>query len=329
MNIGVLTGGGDCPGLNAVIRAIVRKSEKGGDLVLGIRDGWKGLVEGMIEPLTPGAVAGVLPRGGTILGTSRVDPFNDGRDVVKCENNFRHHGLDGLIAVGGMDTLAAARRFHGRGLPVVGVPWTIENEIPGTDRTFGSDTALNVAVEAIDRLHSTAESHGRTIVVEVTGRDAGWLAAASAVAGGADVCLVPEEPFDVEAVCAVVRGRRERGKPFSVIVAAEGARPREGGPEGAGSIGAWIAEEVGKRVGVETRTVVLGPALQGGVPSASDRLIATCAGLRAVDLVRRKKFGRMVALSGSRWTDAPLPAAGREGPPADRELFRDAHVFFG
>jgi 6-phosphofructokinase 1 len=329
VKIGVLTGGGDCPGLNAVIRAVVRKSEKGGDFVLGIRDGWKGLVEGMIEPLTPGAVSGVLPRGGTILGTSRTDPFEDMRDVVKCENNFRHYGLDGLIAVGGEDTLGTARLFHRRGLPVVGVPWTIENELPGTDRTFGSDTALNVAVEAIDRLHSTAESHGRSIVVEVTGRNAGWVAAASAIAGGADCCLMPEEPFDIEAVCAIVRGRRERGKPFSVIVAAEGARPREGSPEGAGSIGAWVAEEVGKRTGVETRAVVLGPIPQGGVPSASDRLIATRAGLRAVDLVRQKKFGRMVALSGSRWTDAPLPAMDRGDRRVDKELFRDAEVFFG
>ncbi len=333
MKIEILTGGGDCPGLNAVIRAVVRKAEKGGDGVLGIRNGWKGLVEGTVEPLTAGSVAGILPRGGTILGTSRTNPFRSMEDVVRCENNFKHYGLDGLVAVGGGDTLGVARQFHQRGMPVVGVPKTIDNDLAGTDQAFGFDTAANIAVEAIDRLHSTAESHGRVLVVEVMGRHAGWIAAASAIAGGADACLVPEKPFDIEEVCAAVRARKGRGRNFSIIVAAEGARPREGaavaqdGPPG--GIGAWVAREVEKRTGIETRAVVLGHTQRGGTPTAFDRLIASRYGLKAVDLVRQKKFGRMAALSGMKVVDAPLPAPDQGERTVDPELLKEAEVFFG
>ena len=341
MKIGILTGGGDCPGLNAVIRAVVRKAEKGGDGVLGIRNGWKGLVEGMVEPLTGVSVSGILPRGGTILGTSRTNPFKSMEDVVRCENNFRHYGLDGLVAVGGEDTLGVARQFHQRGLPVVGVPKTIDNDLAGTDQTFGFDTAVNVVVEAIDRLHTTAESHDRVLVVEVMGRHAGWIAAVSAIAGGADGCLVPEKPFDVEEVCAAVRARKGRGKKFSVIVVAEGARPREGAAvtrdgakdefdhERLGGIGAWVAREVEKRTGCETRSVVLGHTQRGGTPTAFDRLIGTRFGLRAVDLVRQKRFGRMVSLGGMRVVDVPLPPLDQRMRTLDMELYKDAEVFFG
>ena len=330
VKIGVLTGGGDCPGVNAVLRAIVRKAEKGGDLVLGFRNGWKGLVDGMAEPLTASSVSGVLPRGGTLLGASRGNPFRDPQDAAKCENNFRHYGLDGLIAVGGEDALAVARQFHQRGLPVVVVPETADSDLAGTDQAFGFDAAVGVAVEAIDRLHTTAENHGRVIVVEVMGRDSGWVAAVSSIAGGADYCLVPEKPFDIEDVCSAVRRRKGRGRNFTIIVAAEGARPRggpdRGGPEG---IGAWVAREIEQRTGCEARAVVLGHVQRGGAPTAFDRLAATRCGLRAVDLVRQKRFGRMVALSGLRVVDAPLPAPAPGDRALDMELYRDAEIFFG
>ncbi len=341
MKIGVLTGGGDCPGLNAVIRAVVKKAEKGGDSVLGIKNGWKGLVEGQVEPLTDFSVSGLLPKGGTVLGTSRTNPFKSAEALEKCEHNFKRYGLDALIAIGGEDTLGVAKKFHERGMPVVGIPKTIDNDLAGTDQTFGFDTAVNVVVDAIDRLHTTAESHHRVMVVEVMGRHSGWIAAHAAIAGGADFCLVPEKPFDIEDVCRAVAGRKGRGKDFSIVVVAEGAMPAQGehviqdakrdefGHERLGGIGNLVAAEIEKRTGFETRVTILGHIQRGGTPTAFDRLIATRYGLKAVDLAREKKFGRMVGLQGIRIVDVPLPSIEQQKRDLDMELYRDAELFFG
>lgn len=341
MKMGVLTGGGDCPGLNAVIRAVVKKAEKGGDTVLGIKNGWKGLIEGQVEPLTDFSVSGLLPRGGTVLGTSRTNPFKSIENVEKCEHNFKRYGLDALIAIGGEDTLGVAKRFHERGMPVVGVPKTIDNDLAGTDQTFGFDTAVSIATEAIDRLHTTAESHHRVMVVEVMGRQAGWIAAVASIAGGADYCLVPEKPFDIEDVCASLRRRKQRGKDFSIVVVAEGAKPKDGklvtqgaqvdefGHERLGGIGNFVASEIEKRTGFETRVTILGHVQRGGTPTAFDRLIATRYGLRAVELVRGRKWGRMVALNGFKIVDVPLPSIDQQKRDLDMELYKDAEIFFG
>jgi 6-phosphofructokinase 1 len=340
MKIGVLTGGGDCPGLNAVIRAVVKKAEKGGDSVLGVKNGWKGLVEGIVEPLTDYSVSGLLPKGGTVLGTSRTNPFKSTESVAKAENNFKRFGLDGLIAIGGEDTLGVAKKFAERGLPVVGVPKTIDNDLSGTDQTFGFDTAVNVVMEAIDRIHTTAESHHRAMVVEVMGRHAGWIATVASIAGGADYCLVPEQPFNIDDVCASVNRRKQKGKDFSIVVVAEGAQPVGGkvattsgkkdefGHEQLGGIGNWVAQEIEKRTGFETRVTILGHIQRGGTPTAFDRLIATRYGLRAIDLVREKKWGRMVALSGFRIVDVPLPSIEQQKRDLDMDLYKDAEVFF-
>jgi phosphofructokinase-like protein len=340
MKIGVLTGGGDCPGLNAVIRAIVKKAEKGGDTVLGIKNGWKGLVEGVVVPLTDTSVSGLLPKGGTVLGTSRTNPFKDVESVAKCEENFKRFGLEALIAIGGEDTLGVAKKFAEKGLPVVGVPKTIDNDLSGTDQTFGFDTAVNVVMEAIDRIHTTAESHHRAMVVEVMGRHAGWIAAVAAIAGGADYCLIPEKPFKIEDVCASVQARKAKGKDFSIIVVAEGATPVGGklataggkkdefGHEQLGGIANWVAQEVEKRTGFETRVTILGHIQRGGTPTAFDRLIATRYGLKAVDLVRAKNWGRMVSLSGFRITDVPLPSIEQQKRDLDMDLYKDVEVFF-
>jgi len=341
MKIGVLTGGGDCPGLNAVIRAVVKKAEKGGDSVLGIKNGWKGLIEGQVEPMTDFSVSGLLPKGGTVLGTSRTNPFKTAENVEKCEYNFKRYGLDGLIAIGGEDTLGVAKRFSERGLPVVGVPKTIDNDLAGTDQTFGFDTAVSIATEAIDRLHTTAESHHRVMVVEVMGRSAGWIAAVAAIAGGADYVLVPERPFDIDEVCTALKTRKQRGKDFSIIVVAEGAKPKDGklvtqdaskdefGHVRLGGIGNMVATEIEKRTGFETRVTILGHVQRGGTPTAFDRLIATRYGLKAVDLVRARKWGRMVALEGFRIVDVPLPSIDQQKRDLDMDLYKDAEIFFG
>jgi 6-phosphofructokinase 1 len=341
MKIGVLTGGGDCPGLNAVIRAVVKKASKGGDSVIGIKNGWKGLIEGQVEPLTDFSVSGILPRGGTILGTSRTNPFKAAENVEKCEHNFKRYGLDALIAIGGEDTLGVAKRFADQGLPVVGVPKTIDNDLAGTDQTFGFDTAVNVATEAIDRLHSTAESHHRVMVVEVMGRHAGWIAAVAAISGGADYVMIPEIPFDLDAVCASLKSRKARGKDFSIVVVAEGAKPAKGdlvtqdkskdefGHERLGGIGDLVAREIEKRTGLETRVTILGHIQRGGTPTAFDRLIATRYGLKAVDLVREKKWGRMVSLQGFKISDVPLPSLDQQKRDLDMSLYKDAEIFFG
>ena len=341
MKIGVLTGGGDCPGLNAVVRAVVKKAEKGGDSVFGIKNGWAGLIKGLVEPLTDFSVSGILPKGGTILGTSRTNPFKDQESVQRCLTNLKRFGLDALVAIGGEDTLGAARRFSDLGLPVVGVPKTIDNDLAGTDQTFGYDTAVNVVTEAIDRLHSTAESHHRIMVVEVMGRDSGWIATAAAIAGGADQCLIPEKPYDLEEISRSLLRRQQRGKDFSIVVVAEGAKPADGGVVTQdssvdqfghvrlGGIGTVIARELEERTGIEARVTILGHIQRGGTPSAFDRILATRFGLRAVDLVRGKKFGRMVCLSGGRISDTELPPEDRKKRAFDPEFYGDAEVFFG
>jgi phosphofructokinase-like protein len=342
MKIGVLTGGGDCPGLNAVIRAVVKRAERGGDEVLGIRNGWSGLLLGNVEPLTPFSVMGILPKGGTILGTSRTNPFKSQEGVQKSLDFFRKYGLEALIAVGGEDTLGVAERFHaGHGMPIVGVPKTIDNDLAGTDSTFGFDTAVNVVMEAIDRLHSTAESHHRIMVVEVMGRDSGWIATLAGIAGGADYIIVPEVPYDIKEVCARLAQRRDKGRHFSIVVVAEGATPKGGGhfsQQGGvdefghvrlGGVGQVVAEEISKLLGIETRVTILGHVQRGGSPSAFDRVLGTRFGLRAVDLVRARTFGRMVALSGTKIIDVPLPLPGRQKRYLDMELYADAETFFG
>ncbi len=341
MKIGVLTGGGDCPGLNAVIRAIVKKAEKNGDSILGIKNGWAGLVNGLVEPLTDFSVAGILPRGGTILGTSRTNPFKKEESVQKCRTNMKRYALDAIIAIGGEDTLGVARRFHEQGLPVVGCPKTIDNDLPGTEQTFGFDTAVNIAMEAIDRLHTTAESHHRIMVVEVMGRDSGWIATVAGIAGGADYIVIPERPYDIAEIVKVVKDRQKRGKEFSIVVVAEGAVPKGGkavtqsggvddfGHARLGGIGNLIAHELEQKSGIESRVTILGHVQRGGTPTAYDRLLASRYGLRAYDLVKAGKFGRMAALVAGKIQDVSLPDPDVQKRTLDPELYDDAQVFFG
>jgi 6-phosphofructokinase 1 len=335
MKIGILTGGGDCPGLNAVIRAVVRRALSFGIEVLGIRNGFLGLVEGDVEPLTGFSVTGILPKGGTILGTSRYDPLKVMEDRQKLLNNLKRYGLDALIAVGGDGTLSAARELHEMGVPIVGVPKTIDNDLKGTDYTFGFDTAVNVVRDAVDRLHTTAESHHRVMVVEVMGRRVGWIAALGGLAGGADFILIPEKPYRLDEMCKVLDSRHRRGRPFSIVVVAEGAFPAGEEPParigegGSSSIGFRVAKEIADRLGVETRVTVLGHIQRGGSPTAFDRIIGTRFGLRAVDLVREGRFGQMVALHGTRIDAIPLSEATAGPKQMDLEQFADAEVFFG
>jgi ATP-dependent phosphofructokinase / diphosphate-dependent phosphofructokinase len=336
VRIGVLTGGGDCPGLNAAIRAIVRKGiDVYGHAIIGFRDGWKGPLETEYEELTIESTRGILPRGGTILGTSRTNPFKseDGPRLVEKTMVALH--LDGLIAIGGEDTLGAASRLHTeQGLPLLGVPKTIDNDLAATDVTFGYDTALQVATEAIDRLHTTAESHHRVMVVEVMGRHAGWIALQSGLAGGADVILIPERPFDIDEVCGLLRRRHARGRAFSIVVAAEGAMPIEGTMELAagskdefghvrlGGIGHRLEHEIEDRTGFETRATVLGHVQRGGTPTAFDRVLATRVGVAAIDAAHDGNWGTMPALRGTRIELVPLTEAVaqlRTVPPEDYE----------
>lgn len=310
MRLGLLTGGGDCPGLNAVIRVVVRKAiDSYGDEVVGFRDGWRGVLEDDCEPLTVESTRGILPLGGTILGSSRTNPFARDDGVERVLATISSHSLDGLIPIGGEDTLGVANRLQGEGVNVVGVPKTIDNDLGGTDLTFGFDTALQIATDAIDRLHTTAESHHRILVVEVMGRTAGWIALHSGIAGGADVILIPELPFDIEEVCRLIRRRHDRGRPFSIVVVAEGAAPTEGTmevPQGAtvdefghprlGGIGYTLEREIEKRTGYETRATVLGHVQRGGTPTAFDRVLATRLGLAAIDAVHDGRWGTMAAL---------------------------------
>jgi ATP-dependent phosphofructokinase / diphosphate-dependent phosphofructokinase len=340
--IGVLTGGGDCPGLNAVIRAVVRKGLVDGHTIYGYRYGWAGVLAGEGHELTLEETRGILPRGGTILGTSRTNPFKDGAggvDAVRA--GLERQGVDVLVPIGGEDTLGVAARLAEQGIPMVGVPKTIDNDLPGTDYTFGFQTAVQIATEAIDRLHTTAESHNRVIVVEVMGRHAGWIAAYSGMAGGGDVILVPERPFDVDEVCEHLRRRHHAGRTFSVVVVAEGARPRDGavvsehegtdafGHVRLGGIAVQLEKEIEARTGYESRMTILGHVQRGGTPLAYDRVLGTRFGVAAVVAVSDGDFGKMVALRGPDIVRVPLEEALREPKLLDTELWETAEVFFG
>ncbi len=338
--VGILTGGGDCPGLNAVIRAVVRRAA--GELeVLGFRNGWAGVLDGETVELTLDNTRGLLHRGGTILGTSRTNPFKEDGGAERIEATLSAHGVDCLIAVGGEDTLGVARRLDDQGVPVVGVPKTIDNDLDGTDFTFGFHTAVQIATDAIDRLHTTAESHNRVMVVEVMGRHAGWIAVYSGMAGGADVILVPERPYDVDQVCERIRRRHGTGRTFSIIVVAEGATPQDGDESRAGAgtdafgharlggIAVDLEEAIEERTGFESRMTILGHVQRGGTPTAYDRVLATRFGVAAVDAVTAGDFGRMVALQGTQIVRVPLDDALREPKLLDPALYETAEVFFG
>jgi 6-phosphofructokinase 1 len=342
--IGVLTGGGDCPGLNAVIRAAVRKGiNVHGHELVGFRNGWAGVLEGDVIPLDHETTRGILHRGGTILGTSRTNPFKEeGSDGgARVRATLERLGVDALIPIGGDDTLGVAKRLADEGVDVVGVPKTIDNDIDGTDFTFGFQTAVQVASDAIDRLHTTAESHNRVIVVEVMGRHAGWIAAYSGMAGGADVVLVPERPFHIDEVCDRLRRRQSQGRTFSIVVAAEGATPaggemstREGetdafGHARLGGIAFLLEKEIEARTGFETRMTILGHVQRGGTPSAYDRVLGTRFGVSAIDAVTAGDFGTMVALRGTEIVRVPLEDALRAPKLLDPELWETAEVFFG
>jgi 6-phosphofructokinase 1 len=342
--IGILTGGGDCPGLNAVIRAIVRKgiTVHGHELV-GFRYGWAGVLERNTIDLTLESTRGILHRGGTILGTSRTNPYQGGADGTKLVRaSMDLLALDALIPIGGEDTLGVAGHLSADGVSVVGVPKTIDNDLSGTDVTFGFHTAVQIATDAIDRLHTTAESHNRVIVVEVMGRHAGWIAAYSGLAGGADVILVPEWPFDIEEVCNLIRSRHATGRTFSIIVVSEGAHPKDGsgittasgqvdafGHARLGGLAVQLEREIEARTGYETRMTILGHVQRGGTPTAYDRVLATRFGVAAVDAVTGGKFGTMVALRGTDIVLAGLEEAVAEPKLLDAEFFAVAEVFFG
>lgn len=359
--IGILTGGGDCPGLNAVIRAVVKKSKKYNWEVVGIKNGWKGLIQGQIEILTDFSVSGILPKGGTIIGTSRTNPFNNEQDIQKVLENIRKFGIEVIVVVGGDDTLSVAQKFSEMKIPIVGVPKTIDNDLSGTDYTFGFDTAVSIVTEAIDRLHTTAESHHRVIVVEVMGRHAGWIATIAGIAGGADEILIPEVPFDMENICENLKARYNRGKKFSIVAVAEGAAPKikdlvdnnvstqgeitqndkdrilitqteekdEFGHVRLGGIGHYLAKEIEKHMNVETRVTVLGHVQRGGSPTAHDRVLATRFGVAAVELIKDENYGKMVSLQGNKIVPVDLKEAISKSKTVDMELYEIAKLFFG
>jgi 6-phosphofructokinase 1 len=340
--IGVLTGGGDCPGLNAVIRAVVRKGVEGhGREIVGFRNGYMGILEADSVRLMPRNARGILHRGGTILGTSKMNPFREERGLERLVGNLREAEVDGLIAIGGEGTLGAATKLSEEGVNVIGVPKTIDNDIAATDFTVGFDTAVQVATDAIDRLHTTAESHNRVMVLEVMGRNAGWIALFSGLAGGADVILVPEHPFDIDVVCGHLQHRQSEGHLFSIVVVAEGATPKKGtlpiptyerdeyGWPKLGGISTMIAGEVERRTGFETRVTILGHVQRGGTPTAFDRVLATRYGVAAVDLAAKGRWGRMVALRGITVVDVPLDEAAARPKYVPEKLYEVAEVFFG
>jgi len=341
MKIGILTGGGDCPGLNAVIRGVVRMAEgRFGHQILGIRDGWDGLVSDKVEPVTSSDVSGILHLGGTILGSSRKNPFKKDEDVKKVEDNLKKHQIDALVAVGGDDTLGVAHKLNQRGFPCIGVPKTIDNDLNGTDYTFGFNTAVSIATEAIDRLHSTAEAHNRILVVEVMGRHTGWIAVMSGIAGGADYIVIPEIPVDVADICATVERRKSRGRRFSIIVVAEGARMGgnfatvadevdEFGHVRLGGIGHVLAKEIERCTQIETRVTILGYVQRGGTPTAFDRVLATRFGVKAAEMVNNREFGKMAALRGTEIVAVDLREALEKRKEVNQELFDIARVFFG
>ncbi len=342
MKIGVLTGGGDCPGLNAVIRAVVKRGMQLGIEFIGIKDGWKGLLTSNTLELDDKAISGILPRGGTILGTSRTNPLKKESDTEKLKENIKTLGIDALVCIGGDDTLGVAARLFEDGIKTIGVPKTIDNDLSGTDFTFGFDTAVSIVTEALDRLHTTTEAHHRIMVVEVMGRHAGWIAAYGGMAGGADLILIPEQAFEMKDVLEVVNNRKKAGKNFSIIVTAEGAYPKTTGSmvtkdsavDGfghakLGGVGELLAKEIEDETGLETRFVVLGHLQRGGTPTAHDRVLATRFGVRAAELINEGKFGMMVALQGSEIKEVSLDEATREAKTLDAEIFRIAGVFFG
>jgi 6-phosphofructokinase 1 len=342
VRVGLLTGGGDCPGLNAVIRAVVRKGERHyGDELVGFRDGWKGVLEDATMVLDVERCRGILPRGGTILGTSRTNPYKVDDGVQKVLETLRKERIDALVAIGGEDTLGVANKLGTEGISIVGVPKTIDNDLSATEVTFGFDTALQIATDAIDRLHTTAESHDRVMVVEVMGRHAGWIATEAGIAGGAAEILIPEEKFDIERVCDDLKRRHEKGRFASIVVVAEGAEPEEGsmatqsgevdqfGHVRLGGIANLVAEEIEKRTGFETRVTILGHVQRGGTPTAFDRILATRFGIAAIDAVHDGDFGQMVALQAGKIVRVPLADAVAQLKTVDPELFHGvAEVFF-
>ncbi len=340
--VGILTGGGDCPGLNAVIRAAVRKGIAQYDFRFrGIQKGWKGMMECLWEPLGHEEVSGILPKGGTILGTSRTNPFKteDGGDIVI--ENMKRMKLDALIAIGGDDTLTVAHRLAESGLAVVGVPKTIDNDISNTDFTFGFDTAVNIVTEALDRIHTTAESHNRVMVVEVMGRHSGWIAVHAGIAGGADLIIIPEQPMRMEEIVATIKMRHERGKDFSIVVVAEGTTfddekyvvqetgTDEFGHVKLGGVGQLVSDVIEKETGYETRVTVLGHLQRGGTPTAFDRVLGTRYGIAAIDLVQAEDWGKMVALQGNEIRTVPLEQGIGSLKMVDQDLYDIARVFFG
>jgi ATP-dependent phosphofructokinase / diphosphate-dependent phosphofructokinase len=342
VRIGVLTGGGDCPGLNAVIRAVVRKGEGVyGHNLVGFRHGWRGVVETQMVDLTIASTRGILHRGGTILGTSRTNPYKTEDGVRRALDTLRRERIDALVAIGGEDTLGVAAKLGDEGVRIVGVPKTIDNDLSATDFTFGFDTAVQIVTDAIDRLHTTAESHDRVMVVEVMGRHAGWIATFAGMAGGADVILIPEDPFDIDDVCDRIRHRHMRGARFSIVVVAEGAVPKEGtlvtqetevdqfGHERLGGIGTVLQTEIEGRTGFETRVTILGHVQRGGTPTAYDRVLATRFGVEAIDAVHEGDFSVMVALRGPDIVRVPIEEAVKELKMVDRRIYDVASVFFG
>ncbi|MGA2767280.1 MAG: 6-phosphofructokinase [Candidatus Bathyarchaeia archaeon] len=342
MKVGILSGGGDAPGINAVIRAVVRKGiQNYGYEILGIKDGWAGLLEAQYLPLDLKAASGLLPRGGSILGTSRTNPFKTETGPEKMMENAKEAAIEAVIAIGGDDTLSVADKMAKYGLKSVGVPKTIDNDLAGTDYTFGFNTAVSIATEALDRLHTTAETHHRVIILEVMGRYTGWIALEAGIAGGADIVLIPEKPFDIDEVCALIKRRQERGRNFSIIVVAEGAKPRGGvevvysesldefGHIRLGGIGYYLGKEVEKCLNVETRVVVLGHVQRGGSPTAFDRVLATRFGIAAIDMVHEGKFGHMTAIKGNRIVSVPLKEVVGKRKTVDLELYDIVSVFFG
>ena len=342
LRVGILSGGGDAPGTNAVIRAVVRKGlQHYSDEILGIKDGWRGLLEGEFVPLNMEAITGILTRGGSILGFSRTNPFKYECGVEKILKNLEKSGIDSIIVIGGDDTLSVAHRLGDYGIKCVGVPKTIDNDLWGTDCTFGFNTAVSIATEALDRLHSTAEAHQRVIILEVMGRYTGWIALEAGIAGGADAILIPEKPFEIDEICDYIRHRQRRGRNFSVIIVAEGAKPKGGkeivygdsvdefGHVRLGGVGYYLGKEIEKRMAIETRVVILGHIQRGGTPTAFDRSLATRFGIAAIDFVHEGKFGYLTALQGNKIMPVPLKEIAGKRKTVDPELYEIANVFFG
>ena len=343
MKVGILSGGGDAPGINAVVRAIVRKAiQEYGYEIVGIKDGWRGLVTGEFIPLNLDNISGLLPRGGSILGTSRTNPFKSENGAERILRNVSEQGIEAVIVIGGEDTLGVACKLGEMGLPVVGIPKTIDNDLVGTDYSFGFQTAVAIACEALDRLHTTAEAHHRVIILEVMGRYTGWIALEAGIAGGADAILIPEKPFNIEEICECIIKRQKRGRNFSLIVVAEGAKPKGGeevvyssgvdefGHARLGGIGYYIGKEIEKIFeNIETRVVVLGHLQRGGSPIAFDRVLATRFGIAAIDLVHEGKFGFMVAIKGNTIVSVPLKEVVGKRKTVDSNLYEIATTFCG